>query len=182
METKRVRDLMLTLNDYATVSQDASLVEALRALEQAQVRLPPERQPHRAVLIVDDEGRVVGKIGQLGFLKALEPKYSHLGDLHTLSRAGLSTDFLNSMMENLRLWSDSMSEVCRRARLIRVKDAMTPVAESIDEDAPITEAIHTIVVRQTLSILVTRGEAVVGILRLSDLFTEVAESVRASTE
>jgi hypothetical protein len=59
---------------------------------------------------------------------------------------------------------------------------MIPVTESIDENALLTEAIHRIVLWQTLSILVTRGGEVVGILRLSDLFDEISCHVCDSRE
>ena len=181
LDSKRVKDVMLSLSEYAVVREDATFQEALCALAKAQQELPPGRQPHRAVLVVNQDGKIVGKAGQLGFLKALEPKYGTLGDLGTLSRAGLSREFVSSIMENLRFWQDSISTNCERASSTKIRDFMTPVTECIDEDAPLTEAIHRIVVGQTLSILVTRGGEVVGILRLSDLFAEIAKYVCEAT-
>ena len=89
LDSKRVKDVMLPLSEYAVVSEDATLREALLALEEAQRELPPGRQPHRAVLVVDRDKNIVGKAGQLTFLKALEPKSSVLGDLDTLASAFL---------------------------------------------------------------------------------------------
>jgi CBS domain-containing protein len=174
LDSKRVKDLMLALSEYAVVPEDTTFREALRILDEAQRELPPGRQPHRAVLVVDQAGKVVGKAGQLAFLKALEPKYDALGDLGTLARAGLTREFVTSIMENMRFWQDSLSINCRRAGALKIKDFMVPTTECIDEDAPLTEAIHRIVVGQTLSLLATRHGEVVGILRLSDLFDEIA--------
>jgi CBS domain-containing protein len=179
MKIKLVKELMLPLSDYAVVSMEASLKEALKALELAQKRLSPDRQPHRAVLVTDKAGKIVGKLGHLGFLKALEPKYNVLGDVERLSRSGLSLEFINSMMDNYRFWQDDFAVLCRRSRNIKIKDVMKPVEESIDENATLTEAIHRIVMWQTLSILVTSGKQVVGILRLSDLFEEVVNIIES---
>ena len=55
---------------------------------------------------------------------------------------------------------------------------MRPVTESIDENASLCEAIHKIVILQTLSILVKRGREVIGLLRLSDLFDEIARQMK----
>lgn len=56
---------------------------------------------------------------------------------------------------------------------------MRPIKESVDEDAPITEAIHKMIMWQAMRVLVTRGEKeVIGVLRLSDLYSEVAERMR----
>lgn len=180
LDSKRVKDVMLPLSEYAVVSEDATLREALLALEEAQQELPPGHQPHRAVLVVDRNKNIVGKAGQLTFLKALEPKYSVLGDLGTLASAGVTSEFVASIMDNLEFWHDSITANCLRASSMKIKDFMTPVTECIDEDAPLTEAIHKIVMWQTLSILVTRQGEVIGILRLSDVFTEIANHVRES--
>jgi CBS domain-containing protein len=177
LDSKRVKDLMLSLSEYAVVPEDATCGDALRILHEAQLELLPGRQPHRAVLVVDRAGKIVGKAGQLAFLKALEPKYETLGDLGTLAHAGLTHELVTSMMDNMRFWQDSLSSNCRRASAMKIKEIMTPVTECIDEDALLTEAIHRIVVGQTLSLLVTRRGEVVGILRLSDLFAEIANHI-----
>jgi len=182
MEEKRVRDLMLPLKEYALVSEDATLLEALYALDRAQTRLPAGKQLHRAVLVVNEREEVVGKLGHLGFLKALEPKYDQMGNLPALSQVGLSQEFLQSMMNDFRLWQDSLKNICRRAGSVKIKDAMRPVTENIDENASMTEAIHRIVMLQTLSLLVTRESKVVGILRLSDLFDELACEIKTGTD
>ncbi len=178
MAQKTVRDLMVPLEEYAVVGFEASLHDAVLALEKAQGTLPAGRHPHRAVLVRGQDGKVVGKLGHLAFLKALEPRYDAMGDLATLARVGLTSDFVNSMMGHMELWKDSFEDICQRARHTRIKDVMRPVTESISEDAPLREALHNIIVRQSLSLLVTRGSDVVGILRLSDIFTAVTEQIR----
>lgn len=180
MKTKSVKDVMLPLSGYAVVSLDATLRDALKELDRAQMNLPAGKQPHRAVLVADENGEIVGKLGHLGFLKALEPKYDVFGDMDRLSRAGVSEEFVNSMMDNFRFWTDDFSRLSQRARIVMIKEVMTPVDENISQDASLAEAIHRMIMWQTLSILVTRGDEVVGILRLSDLFTEVASYVVSS--
>ena len=182
MQHRTVRDLMVPLEEYAVVGPEASLLDAVLALDEAQGKVPPGRHPHRAVLVVGPGGEVVGKLGHLGFLKALEPRYNAMGDLKTLSRVGLSTEFISSMMGHMALWTDSFEDLCQRARSTRVEDVMRPVTEGISEDATLPEALHSIIVCQSLSLLVTRGSDVVGILRLSDLFSAVTEAIRGCAE
>jgi hypothetical protein len=178
MDTIKVKDLMVPLDEYAVVPEEATLLDAINALESAQKRLPEGRQPHRAVLVEGKDKKIIGKVGQLAFLKALEPKYNVLGDLEMLARAGVQPDFISSMMENYQFFQDSLSDLCWRGRNIRVTDVMRPVAEHIDEKASLREAIHQIIMLQTLSILVTRGREVIGLLRLSDLYEEVADQMK----
>ncbi len=56
-------------------------------------------------------------------------------------------------------------------------NSTNPAKMKIDENATINEAIHKMVMWQTLSIIVSRGEKVVGILRLSDLFDHIAKYI-----
>ena len=174
-ETKRVKDLMIPLAEYPTVPDSATLLDAVRTLQRSRLTHTSDRQPPRAVLITNMNRKVVGQIGHLDFLKALEPKYGLIGDLDMLSRVGVSNELMTSLIDNLKFWQRDLTEVCRRARFVGVRDIMHPITESIDEDSPLAEAIHRIVMWQTMRILVTRAGEAVGILRLADLYGEVAE-------
>ena len=180
METKLIKDLMIPIDDYATVNEDTTLLEAMAVLEKSQENITGDLQPYRAVLVADKNGNIVGKIGHLGFLKALEPRYNLINDFEKLTRAGVSSEFINSMMDNLRLWQSKVMDICKQAEMVKVKDAMQKVEFSIDENSSLIEAIHSIVIYQSLSILVSSGSKVVGILRLSDLYEEVSRYIRKS--
>jgi hypothetical protein len=179
MYGKTAKEIMRPLKECAVVPDHATLAEAILLLEQAQDRLPEGRQLHRAVLIQDEKGKIVGKLGYLGFLKALEPKYSNIGDVERLSRAGVGAELMNLIMDNYRFWQDDLESVRRRARNIKVRDVMVPIEDSIDVDCTVTEAMHHLIMKQSLSVVVMmKGEAV-GMLRLSDLFDEVAEFIKS---
>jgi CBS domain-containing protein len=177
MENKIVKDLMIPLENYASVHMNSTLFDAALEMRNSQDKLTTGMQPIRAALVVDDENNIVGKIGHLAFLKALEPKYSKIIDFEKLTRVGVSPALISSISDNLRLWEDDLTSILKRASSIKVKDVMNPVSESIDENASITEAIHQIIVLQLLSLLVKSGSKIVGIIRLSDLYNEVEQNI-----
>ncbi len=178
MEDKRVKDLMIPLDEYPVVSLEASLLDAILTITEAQKKRAPGLQPYRAVLVADRSGKIIGKLGQLAFLKALEPKYRHLGDLQKLRSAGLSEEIISTMIDHYRFLEEALPDVSARGRGIKVKDAMHPVEESIDENASLSEAINKIVIYQQLSLLVMRDRKAVGVLRLSDLCDEIARQMK----
>lgn len=180
MYGKKAKDIMRPLEECAVVTDEATLADAIVALDEAQERLPAARSPHRAVLVQDDNGKIVGKLGYLGFLKALEPKYSNIGDVDRLSRAGVGTELMNFIMDSYRFWQDDLESVRQRAYHIKVKDVMVPVEDSIDVNTTVTEAMHHLIMKQSLSVVVMMKGVVVGMLRLSDLFEEVAEFIKSS--
>ena len=177
MEKKKVKDLMIPLENYASVHQNSTLLDAALEMRKSQEKLNTGMQPIRAVLVVDDDKNIIGKIGHLAFLKALEPKYNKIIDFEKLTRVGVSPALISSIADNLRLWDEDFTNILKRACSIKVKDAMSPASESIDENASITEAIHQIIVLQLLSLLVKSGTKIVGIIRLSDLYNEVEQEI-----
>jgi len=181
MKSILVKDLMVPLADYATVSEDATLFEAVMALEQAQERFDRSRDRHRAVLVLDKDGRVVGKISQLDVLRALEPRYAAMGDFKGSSRLGFSAEFIRSLIEKYSLWEKPLHDICRKASQIKVKTVMYSPTEGeyVEEDATLDKAIHQLVVGHHQSLLVTRGKEIVGIIRLTDVFREVCNMIKA---
>jgi len=181
MRTIKVRDLMIPLAEYATVSQEATLYDAVVALEEAQKHVEGKKERHWSILVLDEQGRAVGKISQWAVLWAIEPKYERMGDLRATSRFGFSSEFMKSMIEYYGLWQKPFEDLCKKASEISVKDVMrSPTeAEYIPEDASLDQAVHQIVLGRHRSMLVTREESIVGVLRSSDVFKEVCERIRA---
>ena len=80
MDQVKVRELMIPLAEYATVSQEATLYEAVKALKEAQAKYDKSEYKHRAVLVLDPGGKVVGKLSQNDIIRGLEPGYKKIGD------------------------------------------------------------------------------------------------------
>ena len=180
MRTITVGELMVPLEAYATVSKEATLREAILSLEKAQMTLDPSRHKHRAILVLDESGNVVSKITMKNILIALEPNYGKVEGTGILERSGYSPDLIRSILENSSLWAEPLQFFSERAAKLKVGDLIYAPSEDeyIDEDATLGEAIHQLIMYPFLSMLVTSGEEVVGILRLSDVFTKVCDIIK----
>jgi CBS-domain-containing membrane protein len=181
MKTRKVKDLMVPLAEYATVNEEASLHAAVLALEEAQKRFRQDRYKHRAILVLDKSKHVVGKLSQLDVLKGLEGGYKKMGDFKGISHTGFSTEFIKSMVDKYDLWKKPLEDICRRSPHIKVKDIMyTPTeGEYVHQEATLDQALHQLVVGHHQSLLVTKdGKEIVGILRLTDVFQEVCEMIK----
>jgi CBS domain-containing protein len=181
MRSIKVEELMVPLAEYATVSEEATLSEAVYAIETAQKSVEGEREGPRAILVLDSKGRVVGKLDQWTVLWAIEPRYKQMGNLRETSRYGFSPDFLRSMIESYGLWRKPLEGLCRKAAEIKVKDIMhTPTeGEYVAADDSLDTAIHLLVMGRHQSLLVTQGEEIVGVLRLSDVFQKISDNIKA---
>ena len=182
METMLIKDLMVPLDEYATVPDSATLYDAVLALEEAQEKFNHLPYKHRAVLVYDSKDQIVGKLGQLDIIRALEPKYGEMGNIKSLSRFGLSRKFISSIMENNYLWEKPLTHICKKGADIKVKDFMhTPVeGEYVNEDASLEVACHQLVLGHHQSLLVTRGDKIIGILRLTDVFNAIFQTMKTT--
>jgi CBS domain-containing protein len=178
MKAYTVKDLMVPLSEYATVSEHASLYDAVLALDKAQQEFTRSPYRHRAVLVFDDNNNVVGKLSQLDVIRALEPKYMDMHEKRSGSaRYGFSRKFMQSLMEQYSLWTEPLDDICQRAPQIKVSQVMlTPSdKEYVDEKASLGEAVHMLVMGHHQSLLVTRAGKIVGILRLTDVFAAIIQ-------
>jgi len=182
MEITSVKNLMVPLDEYATVQDKATLYEAVLALEQAQEKYQQLPYKHRAVLVLNAKKRVVGKLSQLDIIRALEPKYGDMGDIKSLSRFGLSRQFISSIMEHNYLWEKPLTDICKKAAGIKVKEFMHKPAEGeyISEDASLETACHQLVLGHHQSLLVTKGDKILGILRLTDVFNAIFQIMKTT--
>jgi CBS domain-containing protein len=180
MQSIKVMELMVPLTDYPTVQEDATLYDAVMAMEAAQARFDQGRARHRAVLVLGKSGRVIGKIGFLDLLQGLEPAYAQIDELKHLG-SSFTPEFIRSLLEKYPLWRQSLDDICRKAARMKVKEVMyTPSpTELISEETTLDEAVHHLVVDRRQSLLVTRGTDVVGILRLSDVVEKVCGMIKA---
>jgi CBS domain-containing protein len=176
MKSMLVKDLMVPLSEYATISQDASLLDAIRALEKAQAQFHKSRYVHRAVLVYDEAGKIVGKLSQIDIIRGLEPKYEEVGDVKHRSLSAFSPTFFKTMFDHLKLWEKPLRDLCKTTASRKVKDVMcTPARdEYVEADATLDEAIHRLILGSHQSLIVARGEEIVGILRLTDVFQEIS--------
>ena len=180
MKEYRIGDLMVPLSEYAVVSEDATLFEAVMALERAQEEFDHTRYRHRAILIVNHAGDVIGKLSQLDVLKALEPKYHEMLTRERSHQFGFTQKFMKSMLEDYHLFESPLEDICHKAGKQNVGQYMTKPLEGeyIDETATLDEAIHRLVVGHHQSLLVTKAGRISGVLRLTDVFASIFHTMR----
>ena len=170
--TKLVKDLMVPLEEYSRVSEDATLYDAIQTLERALLGPggDPGRPKDRAVLVQARDGQVVGKLSMWDILRGLEPRYD---------------DPIEVIIDDYFLWTHAMFvNLAEKAKSIKAKELLGQLTqgEVIKEDAPLDVAVHQLVRERLLSLLVTRDDKVVGLLRLSDVFKAVTEMIKPAAQ
>lgn len=177
-----VKDFMVTLSDYATTYRGSTLYEAVLALETAKKDVDQAVHPHWVVLVLDENDEVVGKLSQLNLLMALEPKTEYTAVVDRLDRFGFSSKFVASIRET-SLHKDVIDNYLYPDNLameMKVDDFMKTLSENefIDENTTLNSAAHQFSIRKRLSLLVTRENKTVGVLRLADVFSALITAMK----
>jgi len=182
MESSRVKEIMIPLAEYATVSEGANLLEAVMALDRAQAGFDQSRYRHRAILVLDQNGHIAGKVSQHDILIALELNYKKIeeNEKGALSRFGLSKMFIKYTMKEYNLWDKPLDHLCKKAMQRNVKEFMyTPTeGEFIDENETMNNAVHKLIIGKHHSLLVTQKGKIAGVLRLSDVFEKITSLLK----
>jgi len=184
MTAQTVKTLMVPLSKYAMVPATATVLEAVVTLEKAQEDYGETHYPHRAVLVYDENRKIVGKVCQTNVIQALEPDFTRKLGEDSLTRFGISDEFIETTLDQSNFWKIPMRTLCHAAGALKVSDVMHSMTagEFIRADAPLREALSLLTSGCLNSLLVSEGDDVVGILRLTDVFDHVCLEMKAGSE
>lgn len=180
MDEYLIKDLMVPISEYATVPVGATLFEAYLALEQAQEEYDHNKYRHRAILVLDKNNRVIGKVGQLDVLRALEPKTEKDEMFAEIAKFKFSPQFIMSLRDQYLMRTEPLTNICIKAASIKVEDLMRAPTEGeyVEEKTSLNTAIHQLVRGSHMALLVTRNSDIVGILRLTDVFAAIFHTMK----
>jgi len=172
MKQFRVKDLMVPISEYATVTVGSTLSEAVVALEKAQEEYCHTQYSHRAVLVLDNKKQVVGKLSQLDFMRSLEPKDEKSERIKNIRKFGFSSKSIALQQEQYLQTVPPNKNIYATAAKRKVEEFMQTPSEGeyINEETALDTAIHQLITGYHLSLLVTREKKIVGVLRMSDVF------------
>lgn len=182
MKDFTIKNLILPISEYATVPLGTTLFDAIVALEQAQEKFYHGKYQHRAILVMDEEKKIVGRISQHRILKAIEVGDDFSKDLNTLKTFNFSDTYIENIRETIRLDTKVFTQKSlKKAASKKVEEFMqkpTP-DEYVAESSPLDTAVHKLVNGNHLSLLVTKGEKIIGVLRMADVFTAACNKMKA---
>ena len=174
---RKIKDRMIPIENYPTVSPNATLREAAFKLRVSYCELDggmcTEAGP-RTILVVDEKGKLTGILDFNSFLETLIPEIA--GGLSAkLSALGVSIAFAQADAEAL-----DESRLGFQARVIKnaetkVRDIMLKVRGTIDADASLLDGLKKMFRNKIIVLPVYEGNELVGVLRDADLFLAVTD-------
>ena len=143
-----IKERMIPIENYATITPDATLREAALSLRTSFCELDGGMRTvagPRNVLVTDENGKL---LGILDFICFLENYFPQIGGL---------------------------------PKKLMVKDIMLKVKGTIDASASVEEGLRTIVQKKISVLPVYDGDKAVGLIRDTDIFLAITDSLEKGT-
>jgi len=174
-----VRDFMVPVGEFPKISNQATFYEALMALEDAQEKYLVGKNKQRILLVEDNNGKVVGKVSPFDMLRGLEPSYDQIEAEEKLPSSGLSYA-LKAIRQQYRLWQTPFADLCKKAKDIKIKDFVkaSPDRQAVQRDDRLIKAFNWFVMGRYDSLFVYDGDEIVGLVKFSDVYEDIKETMK----
>lgn len=156
---KTAEEIMVPINDYITISQDATIYEAIKVLKDSFHSNGNAWSGHRSVIVLDEKGKLVGVLTLRGLLKA----------------AGLR-EIDKDMTIKSESWGWYYIDRLRQETRLRVRDVMRPLAvATVNADNTVVDIAVALLKRKVNSLPVLKKGKLVGMVRTLDIFIVLSE-------
>ncbi len=148
MEKLKAKDIVV--NDYETISPEASVKEAAKLIFNGKVRTTGYKP--FGVMVVDDTGRLLGMVSMFDILYHLRPS------------------FLNYEVGSFSIWKGEIEVYVDHFKDLRVEQIMSTPVITVAPDDDLMIVIDLMIKKKYRRIPVVDNGKIVGIVYLSDVF------------
>lgn len=167
-EEKKAGDIMIPIEDYTTIDEEATVKEGLIRLKESYENLVASSRlmesGHRSIMVFDRNKQMSGILGIRDLIHYLQPSYLLSPKPSLAERIEYSPMF----------WKGMFTAQTRALADKKVKDIMSLAPPSVDEKANLMEVANMIYSQKVRRLVVMRKGTVVGIVREQELFFEMA--------
>jgi CBS domain-containing protein len=163
-DPKRVKELMIPLEDYPHIPYWFTLRQAMAIVREASIKFEGTFEP-RAVLVFDEKYQLMGILTLRDIIRGLEPRF--------MQESGLIKGDPNLALLMGDLFGPGMREASQKP----VSEVMSPIKITVQGSDPIAKAIFLMIKEGVGMMPVIQDSKVAGMIRLSDLFKEISDMV-----
>ncbi len=168
---KRVREIMVPIDQYPSVRDNATLRDAIMVLDGARLDVQGRKSQPRVLLEFDAIHVLVGYARRRDIMRGLEPGFMITEPMTYRKK-------LFDVAADPNLAELPYDRVVSRIRMQAerpVSDVMQPIETTIDSDNHLMKAIHEMVTLNLYLIPVIHERQLVGVIRSVDIIHELAQ-------
>ena len=171
---KKVRDIMTSIENYSSISVNATVREAVRKLLSSLDELVSSSRiresGHRALLVFNERNDFIGVLSMKDLIKGARPSYFSAPQSSQAESVRFSPVFRGAWDGVFTLQMKALAEK-------KVGEIILEPPALIDEGANLMEVVEIMYKTGKTRLIVTSGDKVTGILREQDLFFEIINIV-----
>lgn len=167
LNSKKVRDMMVPVTDYPHILNNASVRDAFFVLK----KNFEEGRGYRTILVIDEKNQLKGLLAMHDLIHAVEPRFLKVMKPDTYQGSPLEYPALTL------IWQELFSERCKEEAKKPVKEVMNSVYSTITLEDSIAKAAYLLIMSNAHVLPVIDKERVIGVVRLVDIFNEIARIV-----
>ena len=173
METKRIGDIMIHMDEYPHIRHTSTLIEAIEAIEKSGIDVFDKKSLPRVLLVLDESARLVGLLRRRDILRGLIPDFLLSKPLEYRKKL-----FDIKVDPNLsELSFEQLIKGFRERAEKPVSSVMMRDIKTMDYDDLITKIIYKMVEDDVPLHPVLLNQKVVGVVRSVDVFHEIAKYI-----
>ncbi len=171
---RRVKEIMIPVEQYPSVRDRATLREAIAKMEEAVLEVELRKSLPRVLLVFDEINVLVGTVRRRDLMGGLEPKFLLSKPLEYKKKL-----FDVAVDPNLaELSYDRVVRGIREQANRPVSDVMSPIEAILDADDHVMKAVQAVVALDVSLIPVLQEGQLVGVVRSVEVFHELAQLVK----
>jgi CBS domain-containing protein len=173
LEQLKVHDIMIPLEQYPQVSTKATLRDAVRVMDKAELNVGGRRSLPRVLLICSDDGGLEGLVRRRDVLHGLEPRFLDSEPLKYRQKP-FDVGFDPHLSE---INAERVIEGIRKRADRPVTEVMRPIKGAVDHEDSIITAFYEMTSLGVPMLPVERGGKPIGVVRTVEVFSELARLV-----
>jgi CBS domain-containing protein len=161
---KKVKDLMIPLEDYPHIPYWFTLRQAMAIVREAAIKFEGSFEP-RAVLVFDEKYQLLGILTLRDIIRGLEPRFLK------------ETDLIKADPSLTVLFGDLFGPNMKEQSQKPVSEVMSPIQVTGEAQDNVVKALYLMIKKNVGLMPVIENQKVIGMIRLSDLFNEISRIV-----
>ncbi len=171
IQEKKVRDIMIHVDDYSKVSEEDTVKDAVKSLMTSFTKFVSSGRimetGHRSVLVYDDKETLVGILSIKDLMRGLRPAY--------LSAAKPS--MADSMQYSPMFWEGLFTTQAKGLANKKVAEIMSDTPTRVDQNMNLMEAADLMFRSNIRRMIVCDDAQVIGVVREQEIFFEIANII-----
>ena len=167
MNGKLVKEISVPISDYPNIRDGASVKDAFLILKNNFEK----GKGYRSILVMDERNQLKGSLSLVDLIKAVEPQFLKITKPDAYQ--GISMEYPALSL----IWQELFSKECKEEAKKPVKRVMSPVQATVTLEDPIAKAAYLLIMTNSRILPVLDKDKVIGVVRLVDVFKEIADVV-----